>query len=181
MTPAAGGDRAGNLIVARVRRSHGVRGEILISVDTDRPKQVFKSGRTFLLGSGRGEPTGGTVVLVSARSTAGGALLKFADVDDRNASDALRGATLLIPAAEAEPAAPDEVHYRELVGMDAVVAGEPLGRVEDILVIGPAEMLVIRRKGGKEMLVPFVKEIVRGVDLETRQVRLELPDGFLEI
>lgn len=181
MAPEAGGDRTGYLIVARVRRSHGVHGEILISVDTDRPKQVFRPGRAFLLGDGRGEPAGRTVVLASIRSMSGGALLKFTGIEDRNASDALHGSTLLIPATEAEPAASDEVHYRDLVGMDAVVDGEPLGKVADILEIGPAEMLVIRRKGGKEMLVPFVKEIVRDVDLEARQVRLELPDGFLEI
>jgi 16S rRNA processing protein RimM len=181
VAPEGGGDQEVPLVVARVRRSHGVRGEILISVDTDRPRPVFRPGRTLLLGDGRGEPTGAEVVLESIRSTSGGALLKLSGIDDRNASDRLHGATLLIPANEAEPAAPDEVHYRDLVGMEAVADGQSIGRVVDILVIGAGETLVVRGAAGREILVPFVKEIVREVDLAGRRLGLELPAGFLEI
>lgn len=181
MAGPRGGERPEYLIVATVRRPHGVRGELLLAVQTDRPEKVFRPGRELSVGDARGEPDGRVVTLEGVRPTQGGAIVRVRGVVDREGSDTLRGTTFLIPAASAEPAGEDEVHYRDLVGLEVLAAGQVVGRVTSILQIGPNEMLVVRRAGGGETLVPFVREIVREVDLDRREVRLELPEGFLEI
>jgi 16S rRNA processing protein RimM len=158
-----------------------VRGEVLVAVETDRPERVFRKGRELEVGDARGEPDGRRVLLEGVRSIAGGLILKLQGVQDRDALDAYRGTTLLIPATEAEPAGQDEVHYRDLVGLSVISEGNTLGKVTGILQIGPSELLEVRRTGGGEMLVPFVAEIVRDVNLDRREVTLHLPDGFLEI
>jgi 16S rRNA processing protein RimM len=181
MPPSAGDERAEYLIVARSRRPHGLRGELLVTMDTDRPKQVFRRGRALQVGDGEGDPTGRVLVLEAMRPTPDGAILRFEGLTAREEADALRGTVLMIPADEAEPAGQDEVHYRDLIGLAAVAAGVRLGAIEDILEIGTTEMLVVRGEGNEEILIPFVKEIVRGVDLDRQELRLELPEGFLEI
>ncbi len=176
-------DEAGSeyLIVATVRRSHGVRGELLVAIETDRPERVFRKGRELRVGDSRGEPDGRGVTLDGVRFATGGAILRLRGVTDRAVSDAYHGATLLIPAEQAEPAREGEVHYRDLVGLTALDGGRPLGEVTGILRVGQSELLEVRRIDGGETLVPFVKEIVRDVDLGRREVRLELPEGFLDI
>lgn len=181
MSGKAGGDREEYLIVARVRRPHGVRGEVLVTVETDRPKYVFRRDRTLWLGNDRGEPSGASVVVESARFATGGAILRIRDVTTRDAADELRGSVLLIEAADAQPAARGEIHFRDLVGLIAVADSGPIGTVEDILEAGGGELLVVRSADGRERLIPFVREIVRDIDLEQREMKLMLPDGFLEI
>lgn len=180
--PGTSGDgRDEYLIVARVRRSHGVRGELLVAVETDRPRHVFRPGRVMLLADFDGNPVGRSVTVEGSRPTTGGMILRVQGVGSREESDRLRGHALLIPADEAQPADQDEVHHRDLIGLRAIAEGEVLGSVEDILELPAAEMLVVRGEAGREILVPFVREIVRGVDLERRELTLALPDGFLEI
>jgi 16S rRNA processing protein RimM len=169
------------LIVARVRRPHGVRGELLVAIDTDRPRHVFRPGRVLHLADARGDPTGRSITLEGARPTTGGMILRIRGVSDREGADELRGRVLLIAGADAQPADLDEVHYRDLVGLTAIADGEVLGEVRDIVEMPTVELLVVRRQEGKEVLVPFVREIVRGVDLERRELDLALPEGFLEI
>ena len=169
------------LIVARVRRPHGVRGEVLVSVDTDRPAQVFTRGRTFHLGNAEGDPVGRQVVLRRMRPTTGAAILQFEGVDDRTGVDALRGHTILIDRTEAAPPAEDEVHYRDLLGLRAFAEERELGEVADLLELPMGQLLVIRPEAGKEVLVPMVGPMIEAVDVAAGVIRLKLPDGFLEI
>lgn len=169
------------LIVARVRRPHGVRGEVLVVVDTDRPKQVFRTGRRLLVGDLDATPTGRSVVVERIRPTPGGAIVRFEGMTTREGSVSLRGHTLLIPVDEAHPAAAGEVHHRQLVGLTALAEDRVLGQVTDIVEFGARELLVVRDEGGSEILVPLVPEIVRDVDLTAGELRVELPEGFLEI
>lgn len=170
-----------HLVVARIRRPHGVRGELLIAVDTDRPRHVFRKGRALQLADARARPTGRTVTVIAMKQTPGGGILTIEGLADREAADALRGQVLLIDVAEASPAAPDEVHYRHLVGLTAVAGGEEIGKVEDILEFPSGVTLLLRGPGRKEILVPYAKGLVSEVDLERKVLALELPEGYLEL
>jgi 16S rRNA processing protein RimM len=181
MGAVPGSDQGEYLIVARVRRPHGIRGEVLVAVDTDRPGHVFRPGRILRLADSRGQPTGATVALQSARPTTGGAILRLAGIGDRNGADGLRGHTLLIAAQEAQRAGQDEVHYRDLIGLTAVAETGRIGTVRDILDLPTGEILVLQGEGGREILVPYVRDIVVGVDLEARELRLRVPEGLLDL
>jgi 16S rRNA processing protein RimM len=169
------------LIVARVRRAHGVKGELLVAVETDRPKHVFRPGRILHLADQRANPTGRTLRLDRMRPITGGALLKLDGVESREGADALRGHTLMMSAGDAAPAGPEEVHYRDLVGLTVWNEGTEIGPVEDILDNPGGELLVIRTRGRKELLIPFAREMVVSVDLQARELRLRVPDGLLEL
>ena len=179
--PAPGAGEAGFLSVGIVRRPHGVRGEVELALETDRPKSVFRPGRTLRIGTPDGRPRPETVVVERSRPFKDGLLLKLEGRDERDAVEALRGATLLIGVAEAAPAAADEVPYHRLVGSEVLVDGRSVGVVHEVLEAGGGEMLAVRRPRGGELLIPFVREMVRHVDAEGRRVEIAPPEGLLDL
>lgn len=180
--PADAGGEPAFLVVATIRRPHGVRGELALTLETDHPGRVFKAGRVLRVGDARGRPTGRELTIVRARPVTDGMLLQAAELPSRDAEvEALRGHTLLIPAAEAAPPAEDEIFYHQLVGSAVLVAGERIGTVKELLETGGAQLLVVRREGAKELLVPFVKEMVRRIDARRREVEIDPPEGLLDL
>lgn len=175
------GGGTGFLVVGTVRKPHGVKGELQVTLDTDRPKQVFRTGSTLALGDRRGRPTGRSVVVQRTRPFKDGLLVLLEGCDDRDAADALRETTFLIPVDAAAPADADEVPYHLLIGSVVIAGDDRVGTVREILEIGEGLLLVIQRPRGKELLVPFVKEMVRSVDRERREVVIEPPEGLLEL
>lgn len=169
------------LVVGRVRRPHGVRGEVLIAIDTDRPDWVFVDGRHLMLGDQRGEPLGRRLAIGQFRPTPTGAIIRFDAVATRDAAEKLRGHTLLIQRDEAAPAEADEIHYQDLIGMTVVEDKDEIGRIEDVLELPVGEVLVIRSTEGREVLVPFARDIVLGFDADERRVRVRLPEGILDL
>ncbi len=169
------------LVVARVRRPHGVRGEVLIAIDTDRPDWVFVDGRTLMLGDGRGEPLGRRMSLRGFRPTPTGAIARFEGIEDREGAERLRGHTLLIRRDQAAPTEADEIHYQDLVGMEVTGPDGEIGSIEDVLEMPVGEVLVVRTIEGREVLLPFVREIVEEVDAEARRVSVRLPEGILDL
>ena len=179
--PGSSLDPADFLVVATVRRPHGVRGELYVALETDRPKSVFRIGRVLGIGDPDGRPLGGSLTVERARPMKDGMLLKLRELTALTPEvEGLRGRSLLIPVRDAAPAQADEVHYRELRGMEVHHAGGLIGAVEGVLETSGAELLVVRRTGGAELLLPFVKEWVR-VDRSARRIEIEPPEGLLEL
>jgi 16S rRNA processing protein RimM len=117
-----------------------------------------------------------------ARAANDGMILKMAEFDGRTPElEGLRGRTLLIPADQAAPAADGEVHYRDLVGLRVLNGAEEVGVVREVLETAAGEMLAVRRPNRPELLIPFVTAWVREIDREARVLRLELPQGLLEL
>ena len=179
--PAAG---AGGvyLVVATIRRPHGVKGELALALETDRPGLVFRKGRRLELGDARGRPIGSSVTVERARTVPDGLLLKTAEFEGRTPElEALRGRSLLIEARDAAPAEPDEVHYRDLIGTEVIVGEQSVGVVREITETVAGELLVVRREGGGELLIPLVRDWIRSVDPAQRRMVMELPEGLLEL
>jgi len=176
------GDEPGWLVVATVRRPHGVRGELHLALETDRPDAVFQKGRTLHLGDDRGRPLGRQLTIGRARPFKDGLLLTVEEFTSLNPEvEALRGKSLLIPMEQAAPAGEGEIFYRDLLGCEVTVNGETIGTVKDLLPTAGAELLVVRRKGARELLVPFVAEMVRAIDVERRTVEIDPPEGLMDL
>ena len=170
------------LVVATVRRPHGIKGEIFVALETDRPKAVFRAGRSLLLGDPSGRPTGGAVTIERARPQKDGMLLKLVEHGGRTAElEGLRGRSLLIPAAEAAPASEEEIHYRDLRGMEVHHGEEKVGTVRGVMETPGGLLLVVQRPRSGELLIPFVKELVREIDRAARRIVIEPPEGLLEL
>ena len=166
------------LVVGRIGRAHGVRGEVLVDVRTDDPGTRFAAGTTLAT-----EPAErGPLTVLAARRHSGRYVVAFAGVTDRGAAEALRGTALVVDSAELEPIDdPDEFHDAELIGLRVeTLDGAPVGELVDI-VHGPASDLLVVRVERREVLVPFVREIVPTVDVAAGRVVIDPPGGLLEL
>ena len=168
------------VIVGRVGRPHGIRGELVIGVRTDEPDLRFAVGATVDI-----TPTPGqhSLTVASARWHSGQLLVAFAGITDRTEAAELTGSWLSVDSSQLpETGDPDEFRDHELIGLSVrTCAGDPVGVVTDVLHYGQ-DLLVVRRPDGPggECLVPFVKAIVPEVDLRAGVVVIDPPPGLLD-
>jgi 16S rRNA processing protein RimM len=165
------------VVVARIGKAHGLKGEVTVQVLTDSPGERFVPGATFAT-----EPaSAGPLVVRSARDHNGVLLLGFEGTDDRNGSEALRGIKLLADVLE-DNDEQDAWYERDLVGLKAVtVGGDEVGEVVALQSGSAQDLLVLRLTDGREALVPFVAAIVPEVDIEGGRVVLDPPPGLLAL
>ena len=173
------------VIVGRIGRPHGIRGEVVIGVRTDEPDLRFTVGATLEVAEHDEESAGGEQLTVaSARWHSGQLLVAFAGVTDRTAAAELTGSWLSVDSSQLpEIGDPDEFRDHELIGLSVRTrAGEPVGVVTDVLHYGQ-DLLVVRRGDGQsgECLVPFVKAIVPEVDVPGGVVVIDPPPGLIDV
>ncbi|MDQ1615683.1 MAG: rRNA processing protein RimM [Actinomycetota bacterium] len=166
------------VVVGRIGRPHGLRGEVSVEVRTDDPERRLAPGLTL-----QTDPAvAGPLTIVTGRVHSGRLLLTFEGVGDRTGAEGLRGVLLLAEIDPDErPEDPEEFFDHQLVGLlVSTVEGEPVGEVTEMLHLPGQDVLVLRRPDGREALVPFVMEIVPGVDLEGGRLVIDPPPGLLD-
>ena len=168
------------LVVGRIGRPHGIRGDLTVQVHTDDPDSRFAAGSVLAT-----EPAArGPLTVSESRWHSGRLLVRFAGYTDRSSAEDLRGTLLVMDSAEVgAPGDPDEFHDYELIGLDvATVAGKPVGVVADVLHQGQ-DLLVIRpdRAGADDVLVPFVAALVPDVDVKAGRLVIDPPPGLLDL
>jgi 16S rRNA processing protein RimM len=166
------------VVVGRVGRAHGIRGEVRVESRTD------SADRRFAVGAVLRSDAGGHAILTvrAARSHGGALLIRFDEVAGRVAAESLRGAMLYADVSDDErPDGAEEYYDRQLVGLRArAPGGDRLGEIVDVLHLPEQEVLVVRKPDGAEALVPFVRELVPSVDLDGGYVVVDDRPGLLE-
>jgi 16S rRNA processing protein RimM len=170
------------LLVGRIRKPHGVRGELFVWVESDRPAVVFRPDRTLWLGDDSGPSEADLLTIERARPFKDGFLVKTREHGGRDqALEELRGRSLYIRRSEAAPLEEDEVFRHELLGLNVVAGGEVLGTVREIYETPGADLLAVEREGKPELLVPFVREMLGRIDVEEGVIEITPPEGLLEL
>jgi len=168
------------LLVGKVGRAHGIRGDLTIDVRTDEPDRRFAAGSVFATARG-------TLTIASSRWHSGRLLVQFDGVADRSAAEALRGTELRAEIDPDErPEDPEEFYDHQLVGLrvetDEGGTAVSVGELVEVLHLPAQDLLVVRREeGGPDALVPFVKEFVPVVDLTAGRVVITDPVGLLDL
>ena len=161
------------VVIGRVTRPHGVRGEVRVEVHTDEPER-FLWLEQVLLGEDSLTPVG----IENARFHQKAVILKLKGLETRDAAEALRNQLLLVPFEEAVPLEEDEVFLFQLVGLTVVTTeDEWLGEVTEVLQTGANDVLVVASPAG-ELLIPDIPDVVLQVDLEIGRILVELPPGL---
>jgi 16S rRNA processing protein RimM len=174
------------IIVGRVRKAHGIRGEVVVEPITDAPDAVFASGRRVFAGTASGDlaPSRAELHIASSRPFSEGLLVAFAEVPDRNAAETWRGRYLLAPSDELPPPRDDEVYVHELPGMRVELAsGEVVGTVEETYALPQGLALDVRRASPRDaetVLILFDERTIASLDRETRVIVVTPPEGLLE-
>jgi 16S rRNA processing protein RimM len=183
---ADAGERAvpEHLVVGHVTKAHGTRGELFVMPLTDRPGDVFASGRELLLGNEDGVVDADTDVVTvrEARPFKRGLLLRLQQVESREDADAVARRYLLLPTDAVPPLEEGELFYHQLLGLEVeTVQGRPVGRVREIYETEPHHLLEVEDGEGRRRLIPFAERIVRALDTETGRMVIDPPDGLLDL
>jgi 16S rRNA processing protein RimM len=169
------------VVVGRIGRAHGVRGEVAVELRTDEPDRRFALGASLRTRTPQGDPPPGpdrpgTLTVASTRWHQSRLLVGFAELADRTAAEQVRGLVLVTDVDTAEaPEDPEEFYDHQLVGLAVVTTdGDPVGEVAEVLHSSAQDLLVIRTPDGRDQLVPFVTALVPVVDVAAG--RLEVAD-----
>ncbi len=168
------------MIVARVRRAHGLNGALYLQPETDYAEVLFVPGRRVTVEAAPAELPG-TLTLVTAAPHGRGWLVTVEELSDRTSAEAYRGCWLTLPGTELTKPEEGEFFTHELIGLGVVdETGERLGEVTDVYDVASGPLLGVTVEG-QEKLVPFRREMVDEVDLEAGVLRVRLPEGLLDV
>ena len=160
------------VVIGRIGKPHGLRGEVTVELRTDEPERRFAAGTTVRAETPRGSAAPWPALTVSAtRWHQTTLLVRFDELPDRTTAEAARGLLLhaTVPADET-PDDPDEFYDHQLVGLAAHdLDGARLGEVTAII-HGAQDLLQIHTSDGRDALVPFVSALVPEVDLAAGRV-----------
>ncbi|RFU84959.1 ribosome maturation factor RimM [Streptomyces triticagri] len=166
------------LVVGRIGRAHGIKGELTVEVRTDEPELRLAPGAVLTTDPA----SAGPLTIEAGRVHSGRLLLRFVGVRDRNAAEALRN-TLLIAEVDPEqlPDEPDEFYDHQLMDLDVVtVDGTEVGRITEISHLPSQDLFIVERPDGGEVLIPFVEEIVTEIDLDEQRAVIDPPPGLID-
>jgi len=168
------------LIVGRLRKPHGLKGDVTLFPITDAPEAVFAPGRSVWLVGLDGETVAGPVMIERSRAYHREWLVKFEGADRREAVEAWRGLFMAVPAGELAPPEGDEVYLHELDGFAVRLPDEtPLGLVSAVYEM-PSGLMIEVQGPKREFLLPYRKEFVREVDRAERKLVVTPPEGLVE-
>jgi 16S rRNA processing protein RimM len=159
--------------VGMLRRPHGLKGETLVSIDTDFPERLKVKTKLFL-----GEDHL-PVTIASRRQHNDGLLLAFAEFPDKDSLEQIRNLPLFVHISDI-PKLPDGEYYQhQLLGLDIVEEdGKVLGPLIQIMHTGANDVYVVREADGKELLLPAIRDVLQKVDLEKKQIIVRLLPGL---
>ncbi|OIK29076.1 ribosome maturation factor RimM [Streptomyces malaysiense] len=166
------------LVVARIGRAHGIKGEVTVEVRTDEPELRLAPGAVLAT-----DPAAtGPLTIETGRVHSGRLLLRFAGVTDRTGAEALRN-TLLIADVDPEemPEGEDEYYDHQLMDLDVVTEdGVEVGRITEISHLPSQDLFIVERPDGTEVMIPFVEEIVSEIDLREQRAVITPPPGLID-
>ncbi len=166
------------ILVGRVARAHGNKGQVIVNPDTDFPLERFAGGNTLVVDqAGRQAERR----IVAVRFQQGRPILALEGIDTIDDAEALAGAELKMPAETLAPLPPRTFYHHDLVGCEVrMTDGRVIGKVIDVQ--GPLErsLLAVAAKGG-EALIPMVEGIVVEVDPSARRIVVDPPAGLIEL
>jgi 16S rRNA processing protein RimM len=169
------------LVVARLRKPHGLKGEVAVFPLTDDPEGIFRTGRKFTMVDLAGNQVGQPVTIERSRPFHREWLLKFRRMDDRASLESIRDLLLAAPAEELKAPEGDEVYLHELTGFSVRdELDQPLGLVTGLYEMPSGLMLEVQGQK-REFLLPYKKEFIRSVDRAERRLVVELPEGLLDL
>ncbi len=155
------------VLIATIGGAHGIRGEVRVKSFTEDPEDVGAYGPLF-------DARGNRYTVKSARAQKTVVVVRFAEIGDRNAAEALNGTELFVPRDSLPAEGEDEFYQADLVGLVARTAdGEVIGEVVAFHDFGAGDILEIAPDGGRSVMIPFTQEAVPEIDLDLGHIVVE--------
>lgn len=164
--------------VGKIVNTHGVRGELKVRRITDFEER-FMIGETLYVTKENADPF--PLIIDGHRINKGFDLVHFTDYDDINDVEAFKGSYLQITKAQLTELDEDEFYYHEIIGCDVFTLDQnKIGTITDILAPGANDVWVVKEENGKEVLIPYIEDVVKAIDVEQARITIEPMEGLLD-
>jgi len=163
------------LAVGTLRRSHGIRGDMLLDINTDFPERL-KPGTVIYVGDRKQR-----IKITRRRPHNDGMLLGFEGISNAEQTARYRAETVYV-MVEDRPALPEgEYYHHQIIGMQVVGEdGAALGAITEIIETGANDVYVIKNAENREILIPALKQVLLDINLETKMMRVHLLPGLVD-
>lgn len=168
------------LIIGKITAAHGIRGEVKVFPITDDARRFLKLKNAFFCDENANNEI--PCEVASSRMDRGNVLLKFKDYPDRTAAETLKGKFLSVDRENAVALKKDSFFISDMKDLEVIDdTHNSLGHVKEVMDTGAQHIVVIKRDGKKDLLVPFVKQIFYDVQIEQGFMKCNLPAGLYEL
>ena len=166
------------VLVGRIARPHGLRGQVVVNPETDFVEERFVDGATLWARSDRGDEA---LTIASARVQNGRPVVAFAGVSSIEDAERLAGLELRVPEETLQTLGEGVYYQHQLVGCGVeTLTGTPVGEVSRVDGGAGGSLLAVRGARG-EVLIPLARHICVDVDIAAKRIRIDPPDGLLEL
>jgi 16S rRNA processing protein RimM len=158
--------------------AHGLKGTSKIKSYAE-SLEIFKSGAVLLVSSPDGRKNRYEIDWIKSHSR--GALLTFKEITGRDQAKSLIGSEIYIEKAELPELEAGTYYWFDLIGVNVYTSDDRyIGRIDSIIETGANDVYVVKA-ADKEILVPALESVVRSIDIESKIMRVELPEGLEEV
>ena len=173
-------DWASMLLVGKVVRPHGLRGLMVVEIETDFADERFAPG-AVVWREGKAGAAPAALTVTESRPHGSRWLVGVEGVTSLEEAGAFRGVELRIPEDARMALPPHEYYLHDLIGCEVrTVGGEPVGRVQTVYT-GTANALLGVDREGAEVLVPLVHSMCPEIDVAGKRIVVDPPEGLLDV
>ncbi|GCF92157.1 ribosome maturation factor RimM [Enterococcus florum] len=165
--------------VGKIVNTHGIRGEVRVISQTDFPEERYQVGNLLYLFKEKESPL--KLTIASHRKHKNFDLLSFEGYTTINQVEPFRDSLLKVSEEQLDELGENEFYYHEIIGLKVIDEKESeLGEIIEILSPGANDVWVVKRKGKKDALIPYIESVVQEIDLNAGVVRVEIPEGLID-
>lgn len=167
------------LKVGKIVNTHSLKGEIKVISSTDFEEERFKKGSKLLIT--RGNQFIREVIVESYRKHKNSLLVKFEKIDSIEEAEKFKNLQLKVDSENISKLEENEYYFHEIIGCEVFDENnESLGEIVEILTPGANDVWVIKSKNGKEILIPYIEDVVKNVDISNKVINIEVMEGLID-
>ncbi|MDR9795407.1 MULTISPECIES: ribosome maturation factor RimM [unclassified Aeribacillus] len=165
--------------VGKIVNTHGIRGEVRVVSVTDFPDERYKRGNRLYIFQKDKEPV--EVIVKSHRIHKNFDLLSFEGYDSINEVEPFKGSDIKVPESQLGSLDEGEYYFHEIIGCSVYTEdGDELGIINEILTPGANDVWVVKQKGKKDLLIPYIEDVVKHIDVKEKRVIIFPMEGLLD-
>lgn len=168
--------------VGKIVNTHGIRGEVRVITISDFKEERYQPGNRLFFFKDHQQQEGKELIVATHRLHKQFDLLSFEHHDSIDAVESYKGGFLKVPASDRKPLPPGEYYFDQIIGCQVFTeTGRNLGCVVTILTPGANDVWVVEPAvGKKEILIPYIDDVVKEVDVVNRKIIIHLLEGLID-
>lgn len=162
--------------VAKILTTHGLQGEVKVALITDFPNNRFAAGSRLALKDDHNL----VLTVKSGRPFKQFWLVTFEEIDDIEQAEKLKGKVLVVSQENQQELPAGSYYYHDIIGCQVIdnANKEVIGKITDIEAPGANDIWLVKEKNGNEFWLPYIKDVVKEIDIENQKIYVELMEGL---